>query len=188
MARISTAIVTILFLAPDSTLRADDLKEIRNLIPAAAAMTLGDMDKLATSTTPPKPSDVESKTLTLMLFSLKGGDDEKAKKEFRYLTERIPKPSQLAMEINRFVKGRGKIRFALGPVTMIHADRITDVTCKVDGDMATGTVSFKVPSLYEGKADYVARRKAGKWQITEFKLPANKVHIVRDDKGVWRKK
>ena len=44
------------------------------------------------------------------------------------------------------------------------------------------------PSLYEGKADYVATRKAGKWGITELKMSANKIHIIRDKKGVWRKK
>jgi hypothetical protein len=158
--------------------RAADVDEIRKLIPAAAAMSLKDFDKLATSATTPKPSDLQQKTLTLMLLTVKAATtDEKALEEFRYLNG-VPKPSQLAKEITRFVYGRGRFRIALGPVTMIHADRITDCTCNVEGDKATGRVSFRVPNLFEGKVNYVARRREGKWRIEEFFMPAHQIHIA----------
>ena len=166
-----------------------DAEEIRKLVPFAAGMKLGDMDKLATATTSPKPSDLKSKTLTLMLLTVKvNEDDEKARAEFRFQGVNSPKPSELAEEINRSVRGAGRFRFALGPVTMIHADRITDFTCKVDGDSAKGTVSFKVPKLYQGKVNYVARRKNEKWRLEEFTMPAYKIHLVLGDKGMWVQK
>jgi len=167
---------------------AGDVKEIRNLIPAAAGMTLSDMDMLAMSPTTPNPSDVESKTLTLMLLSLKVRDDEKSRKEFRHLTAGVAKPSQLAEEIYRLVKGSGKLRFALGPVTMIHSDRITDFTCAVEGDKATGTVTFSVPELFEGQVNYVAQRRDGKWKIEEFMMPLHEIHIAVADNGNWVQK
>ena len=148
-------------------------------------MSLSDFDKLATSATAPKPSDVEQKSLTLMLLTLKVTEDEKAQAEFRFLTDVAPKPNQLANEITRFVRGRGRLRFALGPVTILHADRITDCTCIVEGDKATGKVSFRVPKLLEGKVNYVARRTEGKWRIEEFEIPAHDVHIIRTKDNKW---
>jgi hypothetical protein len=71
---------------------------------------------------------------------------------------------------------------------MIHADRITDCTCTVDGDTATGTVSFMVPKLYQGQVNYVARRREGKWKIEEFIMPLHKIHIAVADNGKWVQK
>jgi hypothetical protein len=169
-------------------LGADPAAEIKQLIPAAAAISLRDMDALAKSSAAPKPADVESKSLTLMLLSLKVSDDEKAREEFRFLTEGTPQPSRLAEEIYRNVRGRGPLRFAFGPVSMIQADRITDCTCNADGDKATGVVSFTVPELYQGKVQYSARREKGKWRIVEFRMPANGIRIVRMDDGKWTSK
>jgi len=82
----------------------------------------------------------------------------------------------------------GNLTIPRGPVTFIHADRITDCSCKVDGDQATGTVTFKVPKLYQGKVDYMARRTDDKWQIVEFTMPGRDIHVVRGDDGNWKKK
>ena len=82
----------------------------------------------------------------------------------------------------------GNLTIPRGPVTFIHADRITDCSCKVDGDQATGTVTFKVPKLYQGKVDYMARRTDDKWQIVEFAMPGRDIHVVRGDDGKWKKK
>jgi hypothetical protein len=167
---------------------ADDAAEIRKLIPFASAMKLADLDRLAMSPTSPKESDVEDKSLTLMFLTFPMTTDEKAREQFRFLVTTVPKPSDLVRELYRNVVGKGRFRVALGPVTFIQADRITDFTCEIDGERAAGTVSFEVPELYEGKADYVARRTDGKWQIAEFMMPGRGVHIVRGEKGKWRRK
>jgi hypothetical protein len=46
-------------------------------------------------------------------------------------------------------------------------------------------VSFEVPDLYAGRAEYAAVRADKKWKITEFKLPAYKIHIIVNDRGIW---
>jgi hypothetical protein len=170
-------------------LHADDLADIKALVPAATSVKLADFDRIARSETAPKPSDIEAKSLTWILFCSRIlPEDEKANAEFGVPDAETPKPSEIASEICRFVRGVGRFRFATGPVTMIHKDRITDITGKVEGDTATGIITYKVPELYFGQVHYVANRKDGKWQIDEFKMPARKVHIVRGENGVWELK
>jgi len=167
---------------------ADDAEEIRKLVPFASSMKLADLDRLAMSPTSPKESDVEDKSLTLMFLTFPMTTDEKSREQFRFLTDAMPKPTDLVKELTRHVVGKGRFRVALGPVTFVQADRITDFTCKIGGERATGTVSFEVPKLYKGKADYVARRTDGKWQIGEFMMPGRGVHIVRGEDGKWGRK
>ena len=157
-----------------------DAEQIKKLIPAATAMSRQDFTAMATSTQTPKKSNFEDKSLTLMIYTLRivTEEDEKSKEEFQFLSD-TPRPADLAKETLRG-------RFSLA--TAIHADRITDITCEVDGDKATGTVSFKAPDLYQGQVAYVAARSEDKWQIMEFSMPARKIHIVRDESGQWKKK
>ena len=161
----------------------EDAQQIRQRIPAAAAMRKADMDKLATSPTP-NFDDIKDKSLTLQLFSMKLKDrtDEQLE-EYKILAERL-KPAELVAEIYR-ARRIGGIVIPLAPVTAIHAERITDFTCEVDGDTARGIVTYKVPDLYQGRVNYVAQRKGDKWRITEFLMPAHKLHIVRSDDGRW---
>ena len=172
---------------------ADDAQVIRELIPCESAMMRADFDRLATSPSTLKPADVEDKSLTLMLFAqmkVEKGQTTEQQEQFRYLLgDRpvMPKPSDLAKEMCRD-RRTGKRRIVLAPVTYIHGDRITDCTCNVDGDVATGTVSFKVPRLYQGEVDYVARRLEGNWFIVEFIMSAYKIHIIRGDDGMWKEK
>jgi hypothetical protein len=166
--------------------RADDAGEIRKLVPAAAAMPRDDLKKLATSDAP-MPADFESQNLTLTLLSLPLTDDKRLLAEFRYLGDGPPRPSKLAAEISRQV-GAGSFSVPLGPATMIHADRIKDVTCKVAGDAARGTIKFEVPELYAGQIDYLARKADDRWQIVEFHLPARDIHLALDERGVWKRK
>ncbi len=163
--------------------------QIRQLIPGAAAMRTADFKRMATSPTTPKASDFEDKSLTLMFWTIPhvADADEETREEFEFVTERIPRPSDLAREMWRTV-GAGGVRIQTGPVTAIHAERITKMHCKVEGDRATGTVHFEVPDLYRGKVDFVARQHDGKWRIEEFSMPARKIHIVRDEQGTWREK
>ena len=164
---------------------AEDAKQIRQLIPAAAAMSKADMEKLATSEAP-SYDDIEDKSFTLQVLAMKLNKDrsDEQVEEFQMLTE-TPKPSDLAAEMYR-VRRIGQLKIPLGPVTAIHPERITDFTCDVKEDTARGTVSFKVPELYQGKVSYVARKKGDKWRVEEFLLPAHKIHIARGDDGRWR--
>ena len=175
-----------LSLIDGSIAAADECSDIRHVIPADAAMMHADFERLATDPSF-NVSKVEDKSLTLMLFALKVKDDEKAKEQFRFLTDGYPRPSTLARELSR-VRRTGKRRILLEPVTFIHANRITDFTCQVNADKAVGTVAFKVPKLYQGKVDYVARRFGGKWFISEFIVPAYGIHLVRGDGGYWKVK
>ena len=71
---------------------------------------------------------------------------------------------------------------------MIHADRITRFTCKVDGDKATGVADFEVPTLYQGRVHYAAECVDNNWQITDLEMPGRDIHIVRGDDGKWNPK
>ena len=170
-----------------SAARADDGGDIRQVIPADAAMMRTDFMKLATDQSGPDASGVKDKSLTLMLLDLRIKDDEESNEEFRFLTDGSPKPSMLASELLR-ERRTGERRILLEPVTFIHADRITDFTCEVNGDKAAGTVSFKVPELYEGKVKYVAQKLGGQWFISEFFMPAYGIHLVRGGDGLWKQK
>lgn len=172
--------------APDRAM-ADAIAEIKALVPKASAMRKADFDRLATSPTSPKSSDFKDKSLTLMLFALRPKDDEQARKEFRFLGQRPPKAAAVGKEMYRTL-GMGRLRVLAAPITMIHANRITDVTCKIEGEVARGTISFHVPKLYEGRVDYVARRAGGKWRIEELLMPAYGIHIVRTKDNLWQEK
>jgi hypothetical protein len=159
---------------------ADDAARIKALIPAATAMPQEYWDKTANSDTPLKASDIDERPLTTMLltFGPKARPRTKeAKEEFGGIDGRPMKASSYREEISRRTDGL---------VTLVHADRITEFTCEVDGDTAKGTVAFEVPELYRGKFEYVARRSRGNWAITETAMPANGIHVVRDQQGKWK--
>jgi hypothetical protein len=166
---------------------ADDAAEIKKLVPAASAMSKADFEKLAHSDTALKASDVEDKSLTFMLLAVRMRDDAKAREQFRYIAPGPIRPSELVAEIYRTLN-LGGTRVPLGPVTMIQADRITGLTCTVEGDTAKGTISFEVPKLYTGKVDYVARKAKGKWRIEEFHMPAYEIHVALGKNGKWEQK
>ena len=164
----------------------DDTAEIKALIPAATAMSRQDFDKLARSPEAPTVEQAEEKSLTLLLMTLKPLDEPQATEAFSYVG--MPQPAKLAREVSREGIAIGAFRMPTGPTTMIHADRITQFTCDVQGNRATGTVTFQVPTLYQGKVDYVAARADGKWAISELAVPAYKIRLIRDKDGKWATK
>lgn len=167
-------------LMDNSPIRADVRAEIRKLVPEASAMKQADFERLARSAMP-KKTDVDEKSLTLMLWNVEITPDasEAQNKEFRY--HRPPKPRELVDEVYRVALRVGKRVVLKGPVTFLSADRITNVTAGVEGEQAVGTVSFKAPKLYEGTVHYTARRQDNAWRITEWRLPAHGMHLVYDD-------
>jgi len=167
-------------------------EQIRRLIPRAAGVPMAVFEKIARSPTTPKLSDFDDQALTIALLFEPPVQTKAARKEFRSLRDpaAMAKPAELAQEIAgpRWITGSKIARKLLRPyATMIHADRITGVTCKVEGEQATGTVAFRVPKLYEGKIPYVARRKDGDWRIVEFRLPCHGFRVVRDAEGKWKR-
>jgi len=165
----------------------DPAAQIRKLIPEASAMARQDLEKLASSPTAPKASNIVEKSLTLILLALEPKDDDPAKEQFQFLEKGISHLPQIVEEICRGLESPEGAKPG-GPVTFIHADRITDFTCEADGDTASGAVSFEMPELCQGKVNYVARRRDGSWHIEEFTMPAYDVQIVRDGKGMWIEK
>ena len=166
-----------------TSLLADDKEEIRKLIPDATAMKKEDLTKLATSPSAPKAADIEDKSITLYILSMRADRTDEQVQEFKMLNE-TPRPSDLAKEISRS-RRIGSFELTLGPTTAIHGDRIKDISCEVDGDTARGSVTFHVPNLYEGKLDYIAERQDEAWRITELLMPAHGIHIARGENGLW---
>jgi len=162
----------------------------RELIPEAAGIAADDLRKLAEAATATKvtPSNGESLTWLILTYA---PDPKGLPKEpsFRlFLDPAGPAavdPAALAAAVTGPKDKDGKTK-PYGSV--IHAEYITDCTCKTDGDTATGTVTFKAEKAYEGKVEYVARKKDGKWRIEEFHIPDMKIHTVLGADGKWVKK
>ncbi len=186
MKRLS-AIVTALSVAllSNAGIGADDKANIRALIPASSAMSKKDFDRLAMLAAPALAQfDDKSLTVVMLMQMGKRSDDKEKQKEFQLLGEGAARPDVLAGEISRPVR-IGGLTISKGPITIIHADRITDFTCRIKDNTATGTVSFKLPKICQGKVRYVARRTGDTWRIEEFIMPAHKIHVIRNPKGKW---
>ncbi len=154
---------------------------IRRLLPTAAGFPATDMARIAISPATPRASDLEDKALSVMAMTYKVYCPdlyEAHEEEFQFDMIATPQASDLAQELSR--------NRYLGCVSMIHADRITDFACEVDGDTAKGSLSFKVPGLYRGKVQYVAEQVDGRWQIKEFHLPIHRWKFVRTEAGLWK--
>lgn len=145
---------------------------IRNLIPAATAMDHKEFFELAQSGAPDHEK-VEEKTLTLMSFTLGMQKTVAEANEYAFL-DPTPDPASFADEVMRGAEA-----------TIIKEDRITDVHCVVSGDGATGWFEFEVPKVYKGRCQFVAKLDQSKWQITELKMPARGIALVRNDVGRW---
>jgi len=155
---------------------------IRRLIPAAAGSRAEILCALARSPTTPKPAELladPAVSAIVMIYKIHPpGVYEDQAEEFRFDMQGAPKPSAMARELFRSKY--------LGYYSMIHADRITDFTCEVDGETAKGSVSFEVPGLWAGKVQYVAERVDGRWRITEFEMPIHGWRFVRTETGRWK--
>jgi hypothetical protein len=159
-------------------------QQIRKLITPAAAMRRADFDRIARMDEIPKPDQFEDYSLTLFLFTHKFDTQTD---QFRLLANGPFPPSKLAAETNRGF-GNYPLRIATAPVSMIHQDRITNVTCEVDGNKATGVVSFKVPGMYAGQVSYIAEKKEDHWHITDLMMSDLELHLVRGNGGLWKEK
>jgi hypothetical protein len=99
--------------------------------------------------------------------------------EFRYTCLGSPSPT----EILEILGASG----SMGYCSFIQYDNITNVTCNIEGDVATGVISFNVPRLYQGDVLYKAELKEQTvWEIVEFSLPNHHWTFHRDAEGFWR--
>lgn len=161
---------------------AEAATTIRSMIPATAGMREGDMatvDKLAAAETTPNVDTFKSKPLSVMLMAYKIQPPGLYKAQAEEFCFEVPVSAEALLEEIRRSRNSGYY-------SMIQPDRITDFTCEVDGNMAKGVVSFKVPHLYEGKVHYVAERAEDQWEIKEFHLPAHGWKFVRAESGRWK--
>ncbi|MEO2020778.1 MAG: hypothetical protein ABGX05_03050 [Pirellulaceae bacterium] len=152
----------------------------QELLPAAASMSSADFERLATSQTVPDWGSIKSKTLTLILFTMKmtkaNADNQALLEEFHWAAD-FPHPSEIAEMI---YKSKAK-----GYATFLQPNLITHCTCDSDGDTASGFVTFHAPDLYAGKVQFIARRNEGKWQIEEFLLPNYGIKTTLGTDNQW---
>jgi len=184
---LSYAMITI---ALGSSLFADDRpakEQIREYITQAAAMQRADFNAIARATGTPKVEDYSDKSLTLVLLCNKGIREEGKFDQFQFQTDRTPRPNELVGEVNRGLGGY-PLFLPTAPVSMIHQDRITDITCEVKGNKATGVVSYQVPGMYFGKVKYIAEKTPTHWYITELIVSDYDIHLIRGERGLWKEK
>jgi hypothetical protein len=173
--------------------RAEDAAQIdqrfRTLISAASAIDREVFEKIATLSTSPTADSFNEQSLSAELMMLPFKPAEQAGDEplqFRFLTDRQPKPAEIAREMYRAIGG-ANLRLVYRPVTMIQAERITRCEAKVEGQQATGSFDFRVPKLYEGSADFSATKVGDDWRIDEFKMKTIGIHIKQDASGKWKR-
>lgn len=160
-------------------------KEIRLLIPEAAGGPNKEFEVLGAAG-PPKFEEWPNQSISIFALSWhppkeKADDATSAARlaEFNFIGDGPPNPSAIAKAMS---KSKDK-----GYASIIQPEFITDLTCKVDGDVATGIVTFKAEKLYEGKVEYTARKGDKGWRIEEFRLPAHGITVTRQASGLWKK-
>ncbi len=167
-------------------------KAIKALVPEAASSPSKEWSRLSSGKAEDLPKgieDVENQSLSMSLMFLVPPEakDDPARKEFHFLSE-TPDPARIAETISR--------TRALGYGTFLPPDGIGEVTCRVTGKLATGTVAFRGlyyknfysrgEPIYEGRVVYSAREVKGEWRIEEFRLPSYKLKVTRKEDGTWR--
>jgi hypothetical protein len=156
---------------PEPTLTVEQVKA---LLPEAASISIKEFKALAES---PAPRTLPNHSLTMEFGS--APPDKPEKSDFRFLGDEPVQPHKLAQALSVSEKK--------GYASVIQPEYITDCTLKVEGDKATGVVSFRAKGLYEGTVGYTARRMEGMWRVVEFDLPKSKVKLTRGGDGTWKR-
>ncbi|WP_259634075.1 hypothetical protein [Stieleria sedimenti] len=170
----------------DETTKIDE--RFRKLIPAATAIDRKEFEVIARSPGAPTAKSFSEHSLTaaLMLPKIRPCEGKSAE-QFRYLNDGSPRPIKIVQEMYRPV-GAGNVVLFVPPVTMIHSERITRCEATVEGKTARGSFDFHVPDLYEGSADFVAKKNDERgWQMIEFQMKTIGIHVAREADGKWRR-
>jgi hypothetical protein len=177
MKHLVVSMLALMVLSPDG--KAEDAKltvdAAKKLLPQAAGISNADFKTLLEKR---RPDDVKSKTLSLVLFTLKppAKKNPDADKEFRILGENLAVSD--VVDATWISKDKGYASF-------IQPKYVTDCTCKSTAERAEGVVTFK-SDLFAGRIPFVAQKTKDGWVITEFRLPQYKTKVVRGKDGVWK--
>ena len=156
---------------------------VKALVSEAAGIPNDDWAKLTAGTELPTPDSLASKPLSFILFSLDPAALAKKKpeatKDFRYLTERLPKPNKIgqAMWVSK----------TKGYASFIQPEYVTKVTVHTENNTARGEVAFEAPDLYAGRVNYVARKSPDGWRVEGFHLPNYGISIHRTKDDIWKR-
>jgi len=179
-------------ISPTPTAPIDSLHDpaiVRQLIlrqaPPATGIRFSEYLAFIQSSTAFQPSQFTEQSLSVaLLCAWKYADDLEAVytdrlDEFRYTC--LGNPS--ATEILEVMGASG----SMGYCSFVQYDNITNITCDITGDVATGVISFHVPRLYQGDILYKAELREGtSWEIVEISLPYHQWTFQRDEEGRWR--
>ena len=161
--------------------QAEISKIIRRLAAEAAGIPNADFLKLARSGGSPDPVRLKSQPLSLIILChrvmlLPKAVREKRDKELRF-SESTPDPNKLVKLLKPRQQG--------DCWTALHSEYITDITCEVKDNTASGTISFDA-GLYAGKVHYTAKRSWQKWRIQTFEFPAYNWKFVCGKYDIWQ--
>jgi serine/threonine protein kinase/WD40 repeat protein len=160
-----------------------DASEWKQLLSKAASIPLDEWNTLSGDIKGPNEAAVRGEPLSLVLLKLNpfeaAKENDKVRQDFWYLTETIPKPTEIGKAIS--------ISSEKGYVSFLQPEYITNVEAKEDGDSATGHAGFMVPKLYSGRVEFQAARQDGTWKITEFTLPNYGIILRPDEQGLWQR-
>jgi len=167
---------------------ADDVftaEQAKALIPEAAGVPSAELRKEFEKPQITNFNWSNGQSLTWWLLTYHPGPNDPVPTSVKLFPDGEIKPAELAAALLGPKDKDGEYRKY---ASIIHPEYITDCTCKVDNDTATGTVSFKAGKAYEGKVEYTARKKDGKWRIEEFRIPDSKFTTTLGADGKWVKK
>jgi len=167
---------------------ADDVftaEQAKALIPEAAGVASAELLKEFEKPQVTDSNWSNGQSLTWWLLTYHPGPNDPAPTSVKLFPDGDIRPAELVGAIMGPKDKDGGYRTY---ASIIHPEYITDCNCKVDGDAATGTVSFKAGKAYEGKVEYTARKKDGKWRIEEFRVPDAKFTTALGADGKWVKK
>lgn len=155
--------------------------QARKLIPEAAGVPSKELQDIFQA---PNPGALQPKNGDSLTWAVLHLQPAAAAKSFQF-TDEVPNPAKLAQAVSGPKRLDGSFRAV---ATVIQPEYITDCTAKVDGDAATGVVTFKADGAYQGAVEYTARKKDGAWRVEEFRLPDLKVTLTLGADGKWVKK
>lgn len=73
---------------------------------------------------------------------------------------------------------------SFGYASLIRVEDVTEVSCQVSGDTATGTAAF-ASNTARGELRFRASREGTSWNFTEFELPGWLMQCTRQRDGTW---
>jgi formylglycine-generating enzyme len=156
---------------------------IRRLIPRAAGSPRDEVGRVRGDGKVGSPDDRTLTALLLLYMKLPNPDDV-ADRATRAAEEQDWKYLESPPDVVKLIQAVSKTKDAQ-TWTVIQPEYIVDLTCRVTGDLASGTVHFRAAGIYQGRAEYIANRTDGNWRIDEFRLPGYGVKIALKSNGKW---